>query len=60
MLCRNFLLKHVVVGKVDRNVEVTGERGIIRKQLLDNGKETRRSCKLKDRAIARALWGTRF
>ena len=62
MLCRNCLIKHVIVRKVDGNVEVTGKRGIIRKQLLDSSKETRRYLyhQLKERELARTFCGTRF
>jgi hypothetical protein len=34
-LRRNWLLKHVIEGKIGRWVEVTSKRGRIRKQLLD-------------------------
>jgi hypothetical protein len=37
-LRRNCLLKHVIEGKIE---EVTGQRGIRRKQLLDDLKERR-------------------
>jgi len=34
--------------------EVTGAGRIIRKQLLDNSKETGKYCKVRERAIARS------
>ena len=37
ILHRNCLLKHVIVGRI----EVTGRRGRLRKQLLDNLEEKR-------------------
>jgi hypothetical protein len=39
---------------------VTGRRGRRRKKLLDNLKETREYWKLKEEAIDRTLWRTRF
>ena len=37
---RNCLLKHVVEGKIEGRIEVTGRRGRRSKQLLDDIKET--------------------
>jgi hypothetical protein len=48
ILRRNFLLKHVT----DEKIEGTGRRGRRRKQLLDDLKETRRYCKLKEVAFS--------
>jgi len=42
ILGRNCLGKHVVEGKIEGRIEVTGRRGRRRKQLLDNIKEKRR------------------
>jgi hypothetical protein len=47
ILHRNFLLKHVIEGKVEERIEVTGRRERKRKQLLDNFKETGGYWKLK-------------
>ena len=41
-------------------MEVTRRRGRRRKQLLDDLKELRGYCKLKEEAIDRAVWRTRF
>jgi hypothetical protein len=41
ILCRNCLLKHVIEGKIEGRIEVTGRRGRRCKQLLDNLKEKR-------------------
>jgi len=41
-------------------IEVTERRVRRRKQLLDDLKETREYWKLKDEAIDRTLWRTRF
>ena len=38
-LHNNFLLKHVIAGKIEGRIEVRGIRGIRRKQLLDDRKE---------------------
>jgi hypothetical protein len=57
---RNCLLKHVIEGKLEGRIEVTGRRGRRRKQLLDNLKETRRCWKLKEEALDRTMWRTRF
>jgi hypothetical protein len=50
----------VIEGKVEGRIEMTGIRGRIHKQLLDDLKEKRRYCKLKEEALDRTLWRTRF
>jgi hypothetical protein len=60
ILRRNCLLKHVVEGKLEGRREMTGRRGRRRKQLLDDLKEKRKSWKLKEEALDRTLWRTRF
>jgi hypothetical protein len=47
ILRRNCLLKHVIEGKIEGRVEMTGRRGRRRKQLLDDLKEKRSYWKLK-------------
>jgi hypothetical protein len=42
ILRRNCLLKHVIEGKLEGRIEMTGRRGRRRKQLLDDLKEKRR------------------
>jgi hypothetical protein len=42
ILCRNCLLKHVIEGKLEGRIEMTGRRGRRRKQLLDDLKEKRK------------------
>jgi hypothetical protein len=54
MLHRNCLLKHVIKGKTGE-VDVTGRRGVGRKQLLDDLKERRGYRKLKEEALGRTL-----
>jgi len=41
VLSRNYLLKHVTEGKIERKTEVRGRRKRRRKQLLDDLKEKR-------------------
>jgi hypothetical protein len=57
---RNCLLKQVIEGKLEVRIEVTGRRGRRRRQLLDDLKEKRRYCKLKEEALDRTVWRTRF
>jgi len=45
ILHRNCLLKHVVEGKTEGKIEVTGRWGRRRKRLLDNLKENGGYCK---------------
>jgi hypothetical protein len=42
ILRRNCLLKHVIEGKLEGRIEMTGRRGRRRKQLLDDLREKRR------------------
>jgi hypothetical protein len=60
ILRRNCLLKHVIEGKLEGRIEMTGRRGRGRKQLLDDLKEKRRYCKLKEKALDCVLWKTHF
>jgi hypothetical protein len=60
ILRRNCLLKHITEGKIEGRTEVTIRRGRRRKQLLNDLKETTRYCKLKEEALDRTLWRTRF
>jgi hypothetical protein len=60
ILRRNCLLKHVIEGKLEGRTEVTGRRGRRRKQMLDGLKEKRRYWELKEEALDRTLWRSRF
>jgi hypothetical protein len=60
ILRRTCLLKYVIEGKLDRRMEMTGRRGRRRMQLLDDLKKKRRYWKLKEEALDRTLWRTRF
>jgi hypothetical protein len=55
-----FLLKHVIEGKLEGRIEMTGRRERRRKQLLDDLTEKRRYWKLKEEALDRTHWRTRF
>jgi hypothetical protein len=59
-LRRNYLLKHVIEGKLEGRIEMIGRRGRRCKQLLDGLKEKRRYWKLKQEALQRTMWRTRF
>jgi hypothetical protein len=50
----------VIEGKLEGRIEMTEIRGIRRKQLVDDRKEKRRYWKLKEEALDRTLWRTRF
>lgn len=59
-LRRDFLLKHIIKGKMEGRVEVTGRRARRCKQLLDDSQEKRRNWNLKKEAPDRTLWRTCF
>jgi hypothetical protein len=46
--------------KLEGRIEMTGRRGRRRKQLLDDLKEKKRYWKLREEALDRTLWRTRF
>jgi hypothetical protein len=50
----------VIEGKLEGRIEMTGRRGRRCKELLDDLKEKRRYCKLKEQALDRTMWRTRF
>jgi hypothetical protein len=60
ILRRNCLLKHAIEGKLGGRIEMTGIRGRRRKQLLDDLREKKRYWKLKEEALDRTVWRTRF
>jgi hypothetical protein len=60
ILRRNCLLQLVIEGKVQGGIEVTGRRGRRRRKLLDNLKERRGYSRLKEEALDRTMWRTRF
>jgi hypothetical protein len=54
------LLKHVIEGRLEEMIEMTGRRGRRCKQLLDDLKEKRKYWKLKEEALDHTQWITRF
>jgi hypothetical protein len=60
ILRKNCLLKHVIEGKVEGKIEVTGRRGTRWKQLLNYPEETRGYWKLKEKALDLHLWRIGF
>jgi hypothetical protein len=60
ILRRNCLLKHVIEGNIWGRIAVTGRRGRRRKQLLNDLKEKRGYWKLKEEALDRSQWRSRF
>ena len=60
ILCRNCLLKQVTEGKIKGQIEATRRRGRRRKKLLDDLKDRRGYCQLKEEALDRTVWRNRF
>jgi len=60
ILLRNCLLKQVIEGKIKGEIEVTRRRGRRRKKLLDDHKDRRGYCHLKEEALDRTMWRHRF
>jgi len=60
ILCRNCLLQRVIEGKIKGGIEVTGRRGRRRRKLLDDLKERRGYCHLKEEALDRTVWRVGF
>ena len=60
ILGRNCLLQHVIEGKIKGQIEVTRRRGRRRKELLDDLKDRRGYCQLKEEAVDRTMWRNRF
>ena len=58
ILRRNCLLKHVIEGKIGGGIEVTVRQGERRTQPLEDLKEKRGYCKLKEKAPDRTVWRT--
>jgi len=54
-LRRNCLLKHVIEGKIEGRIEVTGRRRRRRKQLSDDLAERKEYWKLKEEALCGEL-----
>ena len=60
ILRRNCLLQQVIEEKIKRQIEVTRRRGRRRKNLLDDLKDRRGYCQLKEEAVDRTMWRNRF
>ena len=60
MLGRKCILKQVVEGKIKGEMEVTRRRGRRRRKLLDDLKDRRGYCHLKEEALDRTMWRNRF
>jgi hypothetical protein len=60
ILRRKCLLKRVIEEKMKVGIEVTGRRGRRRRKLLDDLKERRGYCHLKEEALDRIMQRARF
>ena len=60
ILRRNYLLQQVIEGNTKGQIEVTRRRGRRRKKLLDDLKDRRGYCQLKEEALDRTMWRNRF
>ena len=60
ILRRNCLLKQVIEGKIKWEIEVTRRGGRRRKKLLDDLKNRRGYCHLKEEALDCNMWRDRF
>ena len=60
ILRRNCLLQQVIEGKIKGQIEVIRRRGRRRKKLLDDLKDRRGYCQLKEEALDRTMWRNRF
>ena len=54
------LVKQIIEGKIKGQMEVTRRRGRRRKKLLDDLKDRRGYCQLKEEALDRTMWRNRF
>jgi len=57
---RNCLLQHIIEGKIKGQIEVTRRRGRRRKKLLDDLKDMREYCQLKEESLGRTMWRNSF
>ena len=60
ILRRNCLLQQVIEGKIKGQIEVKRRRGRRSKKLLDDLKDRRGYCQLKEEALDRTMWRNRF
>jgi hypothetical protein len=59
-LHRNCLLQQVIEGKIKGGIEEIGRRGRRRRKLLDDLKESRGYCHLKEEDLVRTVWRAGF
>ena len=59
-ILRTNCLLQVIEGKIKGQIEVTRRRGRRRKKLLDDLKDRRWYCQLKEEAVDRAMWRNHF
>jgi len=59
-LGRNTILQRVIEGKIKGGIAVTGRRGRRRRKLLDDLKERKGYCHLKEEALDRTVWRACF
>ena len=57
---KNIILQRVIEGKIKGEIEVIGRRGRRRRKLLDDLKERRGYCQLKEEALDRTMWRAGF
>jgi len=60
ILRRNYLLQRVTEGKIQGRIEVTGGQERRHRKLLDDLKERRGYCHLKEEALDRSMWRAGF
>ena len=60
ILRRNCLVKQIIEGKIKGQIEVTRRRGRRCKKLLDDLKDRKGYCQLKEEALDRTMWRNRF
>ena len=60
ILRRNWLLKQIIEGKIKGQIEATRRQGRRRKKLLDDLKDRRGYCELKEEAVDRTTCRNRF
>ena len=60
ILHRNCFLQQVIEGKIKGQIEVIRRRGRRRKKLLDDLKDRRGYCQLKEESLDRTMWWNRF
>ena len=60
ILRKNCLLQRVIEGKLKGGIEVTGRQGRRCRKLLDDLKERRGYCHLKEEALDRTVWRAHF